>query len=124
MREKIKPREYAIDFFKEVHKLKVEIYIITSRGKNDLFSPLKETKKWLQDNDIYYDKLIIGNSNKLEECIKHKIDVFVDDKEKHCKKVNDYGIKTFIFDNRYNKNSNLIRVYNFNDLLSVIKKLV
>ena len=120
LRMKVKPRKNASYFLKKLHDMNYKIYIITSRKESDQIDCLNNTKKWLKDNDIYYDYLIIGNSNKLEECINNKIDIFIDDKIKHCKAVFDKGIKSYIFNNVYNKDTNIDRVNNFDMLLEKI----
>lgn len=116
LRMKVKPRTFVKECINKLHGKGNEIYILTSRKEEDLINSKENTKKWLIENDIYFDHLIIGNSNKLEECIKHNIDIFIDDKIKHCEKVNEYGIKTFIVNNPYNTNSSIERVNDFYEL--------
>lgn len=120
MRIGVKPREGAIEVIKELHDLGHKIYIITSRKESDQINCLENTKKWLKKNNICYDKLIIGNSNKLEECINHKIDIFIDDKVKHCKRCFEYGIEVILFGNPYNRNCNLKRINSFYELREYI----
>lgn len=124
LRMEVKPRDGASLYINKLHDLGFKIFIITSRKDRDLIDPLLNTKKWLKDNNIYYDKLVIGNSNKLEECINNKIDIFIDDKIKHCSKTKIANIKTFIFDNIYNKNSDIDRVYSFEELFNLIKEFI
>ena len=41
------------------------------------------TKKWLEDNNIYYDNLILTDAYdkcaKTKQCLKHNIDIMIDD---------------------------------------------
>lgn len=120
MRMGVKPREGSIEVIKELHDLGHKIYIITSRKESDQINCLENTKLWLEKNNVCYDELILGNSNKLEECINHKIDIFVDDKIKHCKKCHDHGIEVFLVDNPYNKDCDLKRVNSFYELRDLI----
>lgn len=116
LRMEVKPRIFAKECLYRLHKLGHIIYIITSRKEEDQYDTLNNTKKWLKDNNIYYDYLLLGNSNKLEECLNNKIDIFVDDKIKHCSKTQSANIRTYLFDNPYNRNSSLNRVNNFYEL--------
>ena len=120
LRMNVKPRKYAIEFFQELHKHNYKIYIVTSRKETDQIDCYANTKKWLEDNNIYYDYLILGNSNKLEECQKHNINVFIDDKIKHVKAATEAGIKSLIFDNVYNRDCDLKRINSFKNLLDTI----
>jgi len=120
MRMIVEPREGSIEVIKELHNLGHKIYIITSRKESDQINCLENTKLWLKNNNVYYDELILGNSNKLEECINHEIDLFVDDKIKHCKKCHENGIEVVLFDNPYNKDCELKRVNSFYELRDLI----
>ncbi|MGM9877068.1 MAG: hypothetical protein ACI33S_00310 [Bacilli bacterium] len=113
------PRDDAV---KTINKLKEnnKIFIITSRKETDQIDCYNSTKLWLDNNNIYYDKLIIGNSNKVEECQKHNINIFIDDKIKHVKKVSEVGIKSLLFDNVYNKDCTIKRIYSFKELLDIL----
>ena len=120
MRMGVKPRNGSIEVIKELHDLGHKIYIITSRKESDQIDCLENTKLWLKNNNVCYDELILGNSNKLEECINHKIDIFVDDKIKHCKKCHENGIDVVLVDNPYNKDCDLKRVSSFYELRDYI----
>lgn len=65
----------------------------------------------------YKDKFIVG---KKEECQKHNINIFIDDKIKHVKKVSEVGIKSLLFDNVYNKDCPIKRIYSFKELLDIL----
>lgn len=60
---------------KYIDKLKAnghEIYIITGRDNGEYSNPYDMTKKWLNDNEIKYDKLILTNSYKNDKHGKQK----------------------------------------------------
>ncbi len=122
LRMKVKPRKNVIMVLKKLHDMNYKIYIITSRKERDQIDCYNNTKKWLDDNNIYYDKLVLGNSNKVEECLNNNIDIFIDDKIKHCKAALDNGIMALIFDNVYNKKSDIERINSFDMLLDKVKK--
>lgn len=116
-RMKIKPRKSAVKVIRYLHNKGHKIYIVTSRKEVDQADVYNNTVRWLNKNNIYYDKLCLGNSNKADVCIKNHIDVLIDDKIKHyisCKRM---GINCLLFDNLYNKECNTIdRIYSFDDL--------
>ena len=85
-----------------LHKLGHTIIFITSRGKA-YTDPFEITKKYLDNNQIYYDKLIVRAHYKDEVCLKEKIDLFIDDSIKHCTKVQASGIEVLMVDAPYNQ---------------------
>ena len=46
------------------------------------------TKKWLEDNNIYYDNLILTDAYdkcaKTKKCLKHNIDIMIDYSVRIC----------------------------------------
>ncbi len=84
-----------------------EIYIITGRANGDYVDALSLTKKWLEEKDIYYDKLLLTNAsdedNKLKECIEYNIDIMIDDSVSICKKLKENGVNVWLMTTRYNK---------------------
>ena len=100
-----------------------KIYLITARMKSEYFDAYEETKKWLKNNEIYYDELIIDVSNKNQVAKSKKIDVFIDDSFENCVSVAKEGIRTFIIDTKINKgleNDNISRVYSWNEIYEKI----
>lgn len=82
-----------------------KIFIITARS-NDFVPSVNNvydiTKKWLKDNDIEVDDIIISayGEDKAEICKKNKIDLMIDDDPYNYKKISAYGIKCLLFDDR------------------------
>ena len=121
-----KPREFAPEI---INKLKQnnEIYIITARNEYGLppehYGHMQDfVKKWLEDNDIYYDKLIFTMGSKLPYCMENKIDIMVEDSPKNVLDVSK-EIEVLCFDNPYNKKiegNNIERVYSWYDVYSKI----
>ena len=124
------PRECAkqvIDILKENN----EIYIITARNEYGL--PPKEyghmqelTNKWLNANNINYDKLLFTSEDKLSVCQENNIDVMIEDSPRNIKKLTkDDDIHIFCYDNPYNKEvkgKNITRVYSWYDILNKIER--
>lgn len=105
-----------------------QIILITGRDNGDYSRPKEMTEKWLEKNNIYYDKLVLTNAyaggkfSKTDECIKYNIDVMIDDSRNVCKELNDVGIKVFIMDTRFNREiTNIERVYNWEELYNKIR---
>ncbi len=117
---KLKVAEY-IDKIKELGH---EIIVITARDKTLYTDEYKATIKELENNNIHYDKLIC-NFDKAKVCKNEKIDLFIDDSIVNCKKVNELGIETILFNSKSNMKevSNLDRVDNWKDIYERIKKL-
>lgn len=119
-REKIvmraKPKENAVKIINKLKKENNEIYFITGRDSNHYWDPYLASKKWLDKNKIRYDKLIVSAKYKGLICKENNIDVLIDDSEEQCNDAKVYGIKTLLFDSFDNKNSNLERVNNWNEI--------
>lgn len=120
---KIKSRDDVVEALLNLKEKGYKIYIITGRKKNEMIDRDKDTKQWLENNKIPYDKLIFEENNKGIACNKNNVNFFVDDSPKHLNKINKYGIKCYLFDNVYNKDdNNYERVYSFSELCDKILK--
>ena len=121
---KAKPRENVVEVINKLKNDGNEIIIITARDSEFHDDPYKYSKDWLDKNNIYYDKLVVNARNKEDACIEEKIDLFIDDSESNCLKVNKAGIKTIRVCNEIeNNNSNLICFNNWNDIYSYIQTI-
>ena len=117
---------------KYIDKLKQDghnIFIITGRDNGEYTNPVEMTKKWLNENKIYYDKLILTNAykndkhGKTEKCLENNIDIMIDDSINICKDINEHGIKAIIMDTPYNRNTNdFERVHSWKEIYKYIKK--
>lgn len=79
-----------------------EIYIITAR-KTDIVKDVEEvTKKWLKDNQIEVDKVIVGayGERKADICKENNIELMIDDDPYNLKKIISKGIQCILFDDR------------------------
>ncbi|MEG1142209.1 MAG: hypothetical protein RSE41_07170 [Clostridia bacterium] len=106
-----------------INKLKDDghtIIIITARSTNSYSEALNITKKWLKDNNIIYDKLIINADEKVGLAKDNKIQLFVDDSITTCEDMLNNNIDSLLFDSKYNKESDIKRIYNFDELYSYI----
>lgn len=104
------PRPFAKEMIKKLREDGHKIFIISARDEKYFKKPYEESKQWLDDNAIEYDKIIIECKEKGKTCKELGINVFLDDKEENCIEVANEGIQAFIFDNVFNQNFNDARI--------------
>lgn len=106
--------EGAKEYIDKLHDDGHIICIITGRDNGEYTEPYNMTKKWLEDNNIYYDNLILTDAYdkhaKTKECLEHNIDIMIDDSVRICNDCIENGITTVLMDTPYNKSSNIQRV--------------
>ena len=131
LRTLLNEAEIKYNAVEKINKLKNEGYkiiIITSRNEKELNDMYSFTEKWLKNHNINYDKLIINSLQKEEECLKNKVNIFIDDNMKNCMNVyKKLQIPVFLFDGLYNTNdkySNIERVYSWDEIYLKIKNIV
>ena len=91
--------------FKKVYELlkekNIEFVVITARGLtpdgNFMESMEEDAKRLLNENNIKFDKYYWKQTDKLDICIKEKIDYMIDDDYKIIEKLSNNGIKTIYF---------------------------
>lgn len=110
-----------------IDKLKADghvIYIITGRDNGEYTDPYNMTKEWLDNHNIYYDKLILTDAYdkhaKAEKCIENNIDIMIDDSVRICGDCIENGITTILMDTPYNKYSYIKRVYNWQEFYEYV----
>lgn len=122
---KVNIKQFAAE---SINKLKQEghkIYLITARWDmpNDDIQGI--TKKWLIENNIEYDELIINASDKLQLIKEKNIDVFIDDSFNNCKSIaENSNTKVYMMTSRVNGSFNhekITRVYSWPEVYSLIK---
>ncbi len=98
--------------------------IFITRRTNSLKVKLT-TMKWLKKNGFKYDKLILGAKNKGEICNLEGVSFFVDNDIKNILNVSDYGIKTVLMGDAYNKDENeLVRVESWKEIYDLTKEVL
>lgn len=81
-----------------------EIYLISHRAYPHYINPFEITKKYLEEKQINYTKLILSKStDKSPECIKNKIDIMFDDVVSNCLTLRDKGVNVCLMGTRYNQ---------------------
>ena len=120
---KAKPRENVVEVIRKLKDDGNEIIIITARDTEFHDDPYQLSKKWLDENNIYYDKLIVNARDKRIACKEEKIDLFIDDNLNNCLAVKSIGIKTIRVCNKENSNEELICFNNWKDIYDYIQTI-
>ena len=112
--KKLEVIEEAKEYIDKLHYDGHLIYIITGRDNGEYKEPYDMTKSWLDDNNIYYDKLILTDAYdkhaKTEKCLEYNIDIMIDDSVRICSECIENGITTILMDTPYNRYSSIQRV--------------
>lgn len=116
--------EGAKEYIDKLHDDGHIICIITGRDNGEYTEPYNMTKKWLEDNNIYYDSLILTDAYdkhaKTKECLEHNIDIMIDDSVRICSDCIENGITTILMDTPYNKYSNIQRVKSWKEFYEYV----
>ena len=119
------PRTFASEVIKKLKKDNNEIYIITARHNNDDWFPpeLRQnvediTIKWLNENEVIYDKICFTSNDKAKVCQELGIDIMIEDTPENIDMLLDVT-NVFIFDtpyNRFDKYKDVTRVCSWYDV--------
>ena len=108
--ETVKPRKSAVEVINFLKEKGHKIFLITARFDDGIVDVKAITEKWLEENKINYDKLIINSHNKLETAKQEDINLFIDDSIRNCEMVSSGDIKTYMFsteNNNYYENEKI-----------------
>lgn len=123
---KLNIKKFASEVISKLRKQGHKIYLITARWdmKNDNVEEI--TKQWLKDNNVEYDGLFLNASDKLELAKGNKLDMFIDDSFKNCKKIADNTeIKVYMMNSRVNGSLNdekIERVFSWPEVYDLINR--
>lgn len=122
--KKLKVKEKAKEYIDRLHNDGHLIYIITGRDNGEYSEPYNMTKKWLDENNIYYDNLILTDAYDMHakslECLKNDIDIMIDDSVRICSDLITSGITTILMDTPYNRKINIKRVKNWEEFYEFV----
>ena len=99
-----------------------EIIFITARNNIDYDNSYLLSKNYLDSKGIKYNEIYTGISDKGKFCNENNIDLFIDDSINNCSSVKSYGIDVLLYDNIFNRNSDLKRVSNWKEILKYIRR--
>lgn len=125
-------RKFASEVIKKLKDENNEIFIITARKNNDEWFPpeLREnteevTIKWLEENEIIYDKIFFDSKDKAKVCRELGIDIMIEDDPKNIDMLTE-TTNVLIFDTLYNrldKYKEVTRAYSWYDIYNVLQVL-
>lgn len=127
MLENVKPKQSAVEIINKIKNSGNKIVLITARIDDEIVDARAITEKWLTENKINYDKLIINSHNKLEIAQKENIEIFIDDSIRNCEMISSGNIKTYMFstvNNDYYENENIEKVSSWSEFYEKIKEVV
>lgn len=105
----------------KLYELGHTVYFITDRG-NENNDSYDLTKNYLDSNGIKYEKLYTRAKDKASICLKENIELYIDDRPKHCQSVKKKGIDVLMFDTYYNKEYQKFKhVRSWNEIYEYIK---
>lgn len=117
----------AKEYIKKLKKDGHTIVIITGRDNGEYTDPYGMTKKWLNEKEIIYDKLILTDAYKnnkhakTEKCFENNIDIMIDDSIRNCRDCIENNITTLLMDTPYNRTEkDIIRVNNWKEIYEFI----
>jgi hypothetical protein len=126
--ENVKPKMFSSAIINKLKKEGNQIIIISSRFNTKTVLNINEiTKRWLNDHNIYYDKIYTEVVNKLDIIKKEKIDIMIDDDYYVCSQVSNYGKQAFLMNLESNRDKkvddNVIRIFSWIQLYKKIKSM-
>ena len=100
-----------------------EIIFITARPDYSFGNAYEFSKKFLDKNKIYYDKIITNAKDKKTICKEEKIDIFIDDGKDNCASVSELNIQVLMFENFFNEDETRFKkVKNWKEIKNIIKE--
>lgn len=124
-------RKFAGEVIKKLKNNGSEIYIITARflanQDNELGEKMRNIViKWLEQYEIYYDKIIFSPDNKVEVCLENNITIMIEDSPKNIMQISKH-IPVICYNARYNQEcigKNITRCYSWYDIYEKISKMI
>ena len=84
----------------------------------------KIVKKWLKKYNIYYDKLVFSNKDKVDYIIGNKIDVMIEDTPRNIDSISRV-IPVICYNAGYNEvciGENIYRAYSWYDVYRIVRE--
>lgn len=125
--ENVVPKKSAVEVINKIKEKGHKIFLITARFDDGIVDVRAITEKWLESNNIMYDKLIINSHNKLEIAKQENISLFIDDSIRNCEMLSSGNIKTYMFsteNNSYYENEKIEKVTSWDEFYENIKEVI
>lgn len=118
-----KPRDGAIEVLQKLKNEGNKIYIITARTNLYDDIPYERAKRWLDKNDVVYDKLLVNAQDKAKICEELDIELFIDDQLNNCFNLAKNGIHVIRLTNSKDVYEGIINIDNWKDIYEYIINL-
>ena len=119
-------KKFAAEVIKKLKQQGHKIYLITARWDMPNDNIKKITEKWLEENQVEYDELIINASDKLKLVQEKNIDIFIDDSFNNCKTIaNNSNAKVYMMTSRVNgslEDEKIKRVFSWPEISDLVNK--
>ena len=125
--ENVVPKKSSVEVINKIKENGNKVILITARVDDERVNVRAITEKWLDRNNIKYDKLIINSQNKLEIAENENIDIFLDDSIRNCEMVSSGEIKTYMFlsvNNEYYENENIVKIKTWDEFYENIREVI
>lgn len=105
-------KENAREIIEKIKNEGNEIYIISARREPTFIDPYETTKKFLDENNIVYDKIIVNCKDKYTYCKQNGIDLIMEDEPQNVNPISKI-MPVIVFEGVHNedcKGENVIKV--------------
>ncbi len=120
------PHTKAVEVINMLHREGNKIVLISARSDSDTPDVYEITCKWLKQQKVEYDCLVLNCTDKIKGCRENMVDIFVDDNFANCFAVRSaLSIPVFMYATRYNKkyfHSHIELVNLWDEIYSKIKE--
>ena len=124
--EEVNIKKFASEVINKIREQGHKVYIITARPDVKLVNIKEITRKWLEENDVQYDELIINASDKAKIVKEKEIDIFIDDSLNNCKSIaENTSAKVYMMTSRVNEahdNEKIRRVFSWPEIYDLISR--
>ena len=115
--------EGSRETIQQLKEMDFRIVLISSRAYQEGADTEEDTINYLKENGIIYDSILLRRPNKVEACIKEKIDYFIDDKEKTLDTLNEIGVTCIKFKSIDKNPSKYYAVNTWKDIYKYFEKI-
>ena len=113
----------AKEVITNLHGQGYQIVFVTARATLSGADTEQDTIDYLEKNGIPYDAIYMKNHDKVDVCLEEGIDVFIDDKEKTLRGLNDKGIACIKMASIDKGPSDFITVSSWAEMQDAIEKI-
>lgn len=118
------PKSYVKDTLDKLKQKGNKIYIITARSKRYVDDIYDVIKNYLQKNNLVVDEIFINGKDKVDVCLKEKINLMIEDSRYNYDKLINNGINTILFDEKNNNLDIDNRVSSWQEVISKIEEII